>query len=157
MISGDRFMPQSLSNILIHLIWSTKGRHPWLQPVIREKTHAFLAGAVRKCDCEAYRVGGVVDHVHLAVRLSRNLSVADLVKEIKTASSKWIKTLDASLTEFSWQKGYGVFSLGISQKDALLLYIENQEEHHRTQTFQDECRTFLATYGVDYDERYVWD
>ena len=84
-------MPQSLSNILIHLIWSTKDRHPWLEPRIRDETHAFLASAVRQCDCEAYRVGGVSDHVHLAVRLSRTLSVADLVKEIKTASSNWLK------------------------------------------------------------------
>jgi REP element-mobilizing transposase RayT len=78
-------MPQSLFNILIHLIWSTKDRHPRLEPGIREKTHAFLAGAVRQCDCEAYRVGGVADHVHLAVRLSRTLSVADLVMPLVPA------------------------------------------------------------------------
>ena len=84
-------MPQSLSNIIIHLIWSTKDRHPWLESDIREKMHAFLAGAVRQCGCEAYRVGGVADHVHLAVRLSRTLCVADLVKEVKSASSKWLK------------------------------------------------------------------
>ena len=101
-------MPQSLSNILIHLIWSTKDRHPWLEPGIREKTHAFLAGVVRQCDCEAYRVGGVADHVHLAVRLSRTLSVADLVKEVKTASSKWLKAQDPAFAEFYWQQGYGV-------------------------------------------------
>ena len=127
-------MPQSLSNILIHLIWSTKDRHPWLEPGIREKTHAFLA-----------------------VRLSRTLSVADLVKEIKTASSKWVKTQDASLHDFAWQQGYGVFSVGMSQKETLLHYIDNQEEHHRTRTFQDEYRAFLTKYGIDYDERYVWD
>ena len=116
-------MPQSLSNILIHLIWSTKDRHPWLEPGIREKTHAFLAGAVRQCDCEAYRVGGVADHVHLAVRLSRTLSVADLVKEVKTASSKWLKTQDPAYGDFFWQQGYGVFSVGMSQKETLLDYI----------------------------------
>lgn len=81
----SKTMPQSLSNILIHLIFSTKGRHPWLDSSIRGETHAFLAGAVRQCGCEAYRVGGVEDHVHLAIRISRTLSVADLVKEIKTA------------------------------------------------------------------------
>ena len=150
-------MPQSLSNILIHLIWSTKDRHPWLNPGIREKTHAFIAGAVRQCDCEAYRVGGVADHVHLAVRLSRTLSVADLVKEVKTASSKWVKTQDATFHEFAWQQGYGVFSVGMSQKETLLHYIETQEEHHRTRTFQDEYRDFLTKYGIEYDERYVWD
>ena len=150
-------MPQSLSNILIHLIWSTKDRHPWLEPGIREKTHAFLAGAVRQCDCEAYRVGGVADHVHLAVRLSRTLSVADLVKEVKTASSKWLKAQDPAFTDFYWQLGYGAFSVGMSQKETLLHYIDTQEEHHRTRTFQDEYRDFLKKYGIDYDERYVWD
>ena len=100
-------MSQSLSNILIHLIWSTKDRHPWLAAGIREKTHAFLAGAVRQCDCEAYRAGGVADHVHLAVRLSRTLSVADLVKEVKTASSKWLKAQDPAFNDFHWQLGYG--------------------------------------------------
>ena len=150
-------MPQSLSIILIHLIWSTKDRRPWLEPRIRERTHAFLAGAVRQCDCEAYRVGGVEDHVHLAVRLSRTLSVADLVKEVKTASSKWVKTQDASLQDFAWQQGYGVFSVGMSQKETLLNYIDNQEEHHRTRTFKDEYRDFLTKYGIEYDERHVWD
>jgi putative transposase len=150
-------MPQSLSNILIHLIWSTKDRHPWLTPGIREKAHAFLAGAVRQCDCEAYRVGGVADHVHLAVRLSRTLSVADLVKEVKTASSKWLKEQDPAFTGFYWQQGYGAFSVGMSQKETLLHYIDTQEEHHRTRPFQDEYRDFLKKYGIDYDERYVWD
>jgi putative transposase len=150
-------MPQSLSNILIHLIWSTKDRHPWLEPGICEKTHAFLAGVVRQCDCEAYRVGGVADHVHLAVRLSRILSVADLVKEVKTASSKWLKEQNLAFTSFYWQQGYGAFSVGISQKETLLHYIDTQEEHHRTRTFQDEYRAFLTKCGIDYDERYVWD
>lgn len=150
-------MPQSLSNILIHLIWSTKDRHPWLEPGIREKTHAFLAGAVRQCDCEAYRVGGVADHLHLAVRLSRTLSVADLVKEVKTASSKWLKAQNPAFADFFWQQGYGAFSVGMSQKETLLHYIDTQEEHHRTHTFHDEYRAFLKKYGIDFDERYVWD
>lgn len=150
-------MPQSLSNILIHLIWSTKDRHPWLEPGIREKTHAFLAGAVRQMDCEAYRVGGVADHVHLAVRLSRTLSVADLVKETKTASSKWLKTQDPAFKDFYWQQGYGAFSVGMSQKETLLHYIDTQEEHHRMRIFQDEYRDILQKYEIEYDERYVWD
>ena len=150
-------MPQSLSNILIHLIWSTKDRHPWLHGDLREKTHAFLAGTVRQCDCEAYRVGGVADHVHLAIRLSRTQSVAELVKNVKAASSKWLKSEDAKLSKFSWQQGYGAFSIGMSQKDALIDYIDRQEAHHHKQSFQDEYRQFLEKYAVDYDERYVWD
>ncbi len=150
-------MPQSLSNILIHLVWSTKDRHPWLKPGIRERTHAFLAGAVRQCDCEAYRVGGVVDHVHLAVRLSRTLCVADLVREAKSASSKWLKTQDPAFHDFRWQLGYGAFSLGMRHREVLFRYIDNQDRHHRTRTFQDEYRDFLKRYGIEHDERYVWD
>lgn len=150
-------MPQSLSSILLHLIFSTKDRHPWLETGIREKTHAFLAGAVRHCGCEAYRVGGVADHVHLAIGLSRTLAVADLVKEIKTASNKWLKAQDDSFQKFSWQNGYGIFSVGMSQKETLLHYIDTQEEHHRTQSFQDEYRAFLNKYAIEFDERYVWD
>jgi REP element-mobilizing transposase RayT len=150
-------MPQSLSNILLHLIFSTKDRRPWLEDGIRQKTHAFLAGTVRQSECEAYRVGGVADHVHLAIRLSRTLSVADLVKEIKIASSKWVKLQDDTLHEFAWQQGYGVFSVGMSQKETLLHYIDNQEQHHRTRSFQDEYRDFLKKYEIEYDERYVWD
>jgi REP element-mobilizing transposase RayT len=95
--------------------------------------------------------------VHLAVLLSRNLSVADLVKEIKTASSKHVKLQDASLQDFAWQQGYGVFSVGMSQKETLLHYIDTEEEHHRTRTFQEEYRDFLKKYGIECDERYVWD
>ena len=150
-------MPQSLSNILLHLVFSTKDRRPWLDDSVCERLHAFLSGAVRQVGCEAYRVGGVEDHVHLAVRLSRTLSVADLVKEIKTASSKWLKTQGDSRREFSWQQGYGAFSIGMSQKAALLQYIDSQEQHHRACSFQDEYRAFLVKYGIEYDERYVWD
>ena len=150
-------MPQSLSHLLVHLIWSTKDRHAWLETSIREKFHAFLAGAVRQCDCEAYRIGGVADHVHLAVRLSRTVSVADTVKSVKTASSKWLKAQDPAFTTFHWQHGYGAFSVGMNQKEALFHYIDSQEKHHHTQTFQDEYRDLLKKYGIDYDERYVWD
>lgn len=150
-------MPQSLSNILLHLIFSTKDRQPWLDEGIREKTNAFLAGAVRQCGCEAYRVGGVADHVHLAIGLSRTHTVADLIREIKTASGKWLNAQEGSHHNFSWQNGYGVFSLGMSQKDALLHYIENQEKHHKSLTFQDEYRALLNKYGIEFDERYVWD
>ena len=150
-------MPQSLSYILVHLIFSTKDRYPWLVSGIRQHTHAFLAGTVRQCHCEAYRVGGVADHVHVAIGLSRTVAVADLVKEIKAASSKWVKLQDNSLKDFAWQQGYGAFSVGMSQKDSLLHYIDHQEEHHKTRTFQVEFRAILTKYGIDYDERYVWD
>jgi len=150
-------MSQSLSCVLLHVVFSTRERTPWLDDALRPDVHAFLAGAVRTCECEAYRVGGVADHVHLAIRLSRTLSIANLVQQVKSASSKWIKEQDMDLSQFAWQKGYGAFSVGMSQKEALVTYIDQQEEHHKFQSFQDEYRKFLKKYGIDFDERYVWD
>ena len=150
-------MPQSLSLVIVHLIFSTKDRHPVLDPDLRPKVHAYLATVARGIGCEAYRVGGVADHVHLAIRLSRAVTIADLVQELKTASSRWVKTQSPGLTAFSWQRGYACFSVGPSDLEALRHYIDHQEEHHRTRTFQEEFRAFLRKYGVAYDEAYVWD
>ena len=150
-------MPQSLSLVIIHVIFSTKDRHPFLASDTRPKLHAYLASVARNIGCEAYRVGGVADHVHLAIRLSRTVTIADLVQELKTASSKWVKTQSPDLAAFSWQRGYGCFSVGPSDLEALRQYIDTQEEHHRKRTFQDEFRSFLKKYGVEYDEAYVWD
>lgn len=151
-------MPQSLSNITLHVVFSTKNRHPWLISPIRESLHAYMATVVRGLDrCECYRAGGVEDHVHLAIRLARAVTVADLVERIKTTSSRWLKGQDASLKQFAWQKGYGAFSVFHPHLHHLLHYIDGQEEHHRKVTFQDEYRQFLKEYEVDHDERYVWD
>ncbi len=150
-------MPQSLSYLLTHIVFSTKDRVPVLNAAVRPALHAYLATVARNADCECFRAGGVADHVHLAIRLSRTLTMAKLVEELKTSSSKWLKTQTPELAIFAWQRGYGAFSVGPSDLDALLLYIDNQEEHHRTRTFQDEYRAFLTKYGIEYDERYVWD
>jgi REP element-mobilizing transposase RayT len=150
-------MPQSLSVLLIHVVFSTKDRTPLLGPEIGPALHAYLATVARNADCECFRVGGVADHVHLAIRLARTVTVAALIEELKTSSSKWLKTQSPSLATFAWQRGYGAFSVGPRDRDALLQYIDGQEEHHRTRTFQEEYRAFLEKYGVAYDERYVWD
>ena len=128
-----------------------------LDPDMRPKLHAYLATVARNAGCECYRAGGVADHVHLAIRLSRTLTIADLVENLKTASSKWLKTQSPDLAVFSWQRGYGCFSVGPTDLDSLCAYIDNQEEHHRTRTFQEEFRVFLKKYGVEHDEAYVWD
>jgi REP element-mobilizing transposase RayT len=150
-------MPQSLSFLLTHVIFSTKGRAPLLGVTIRPALHAYLATVARNADCECYRVGGVADHVHLAVRFSRTITAAKLVEELKTTSSKWLKTQSPDLAGFSWQRGYGAFSVGPANLDELRRYIDNQEEHHRIHTFQEEYLTFLAKYKIEYEERYVWD
>jgi putative transposase len=104
-----------------------------------------------------YRVCGVADHVHLAIRRSRTSNVSDLVKEIKSSSSKWLKTKSQGLAKFEWQKGYGAFSVGPKDLNALIAYIDAQQVHHAKQSFQDEFRAFLRQYGVEFDERYLWD
>ena len=119
--------------------------------------HAYLATVLRNYDCETLIVGGVEDHVHSLFALSRNYSIAHIVKEIKRTSSAWIKVKSQTQKKFHWQLGYGAFSVSQSHLDQVTRYIERQEEHHRKGTFQAEFRAFLKKYLVEYDERYVWD
>ena len=150
-------MPQSLANILVHVVFSTKDRTECLDENIRPKIHRYLATVVRKMGCDCPRVGGTADHVHLAVHLSRTVTIAKLVEKVKTSSSKWVKTESPIMTQFAWQRGYGAFSVGAGDLEALIQYIDNQEEHHRTRTFQEEYRAFLVKNGEEFDERFVWD
>ena len=150
-------MPQSLSLLIVHIIFSTKDRFPSLGPAMRPRLHAYLATVSRDARCEAYRVGGTADHVHLAVRLCRTIAVATLVEKLKTSSSKWLKKQQPELNRFAWQGGYGAFSVSPGELQALVAYIENQEEHHRVRTFQEEYLALLKQSGVQFDERYLWD
>ena len=150
-------MAQSLARILLHLVFSTKNREPWLDAKLRPRVFAYLAEVGREMGCEVYRVGGTADHVHMAMQLPRTLAAADFVKKVKATSSVWIKATGEHHAGFSWQAGYGAFSLGASQLADLTIYIDQQEEHHRIKGFQEEYRNFLKKYGVEYDERYVWE
>src|SRR6266545_7062271 len=129
-------MPQSLARIWVHLIFSTKDRHPFLSDKpLRTDTHAYLATVLRSHECETLIVGGVEDHVHALFALSRNYSISEIVKEIKRTSSRWVKE-QAAHKRFGWQGGYGAFSVSQSQLEQVIRYIEQQEEHHRRATFQ---------------------
>jgi REP element-mobilizing transposase RayT len=151
-------MSQSLAQIYLHLVFSTKNRKPFLQnQSLRDELHAYLGGTCNNLGCPVLRVGGVADHVHVACRLGRTISVSDLVKELKRESSKWIKTNSPDLRDFFWQNGYGAFSISPSHVELLRTYIANQEEHHRVVTFQEEFRGLLRKYGIEWDEKYVWD
>ena len=151
-------MAQSLARLWTHLIFSTKNRFPFLSDtVLRSEMHAYLATMLRNHDCETLIVGGVEDHAHALFTLSRTLSIASVVKEVKRTSSSWIKGNSRKLSKFHWQGGYAAFSVSQSNLQQVIRYIENQEEHHKRVTFQDEFRAFLKAYGVEYDERYVWD
>jgi putative transposase len=124
---------------------------------MRPRLHAYLAEVARGLGCEAYRVGGVADHVHLALTLPRTVTQSDLIKELKTSSNHWLGRQEVRYAGFAWQRGYGIFSVGKSQLDALIDYFDKQEKHHRVKTFQDEFRTLLERYAIRYDEAYVWD
>jgi REP element-mobilizing transposase RayT len=151
-------MPQSLSYVHLHLIFSTKNREPWLRdPGLRGEMHAYLGGVSKELDCPPIAIGGVEDHVHMLARFGRGTTQSDWVKELKRVSSKWIKERHPRMADFAWQSGFGVFSVSPSSMDSVVRYIENQEEHHRKQGFQDEFRAFLTKHRITWDERYVWD
>jgi REP element-mobilizing transposase RayT len=150
-------MPQSLSAILIHLVFSTKNREPFITPAVETELHPYMAKVFRELKSPSLAINGTSDHLHILFSLGRVIKVADLVEEVKTESSKWIKTKGREFRNFHWQAGYGAFSIGQSNVGVLKRYISNQKLHHRRITFQDEYRKFLKSYGIDYDERYVWD
>ena len=147
-------MPQSLSSVLIHLVFSTKNREKYITEESEIELQKYLATTFRACDSPALLVGGDADHLHSLFALSRTWAIADLVREVKASSSKMMKS---KVGEFQWQAGYGAFSIGQSGVVGVKQYIANQKEHHRKFSFQDEFRMLCDKYEVEYDERYVWD
>jgi REP element-mobilizing transposase RayT len=151
-------MAQSLAKILVHTVFSTKERRPFLRDAaLRDELHRYLGGILMNLDCQPVIAGGVEDHVHLLCALSKTRDAAAMVKEVKRGSSIWLKTKGPDLSDFAWQNGYGMFSIGFSQIEAVRKYIEGQAEHHRRVSFQDELRELLRRYEMEFDERYVWD
>jgi len=150
-------MPQSLSNIILHIIFSTQYRAPMIPTEQAADLYRYLAAIARAHGCPAHRIGGTENHVHICCSLARTLTCAKLVEEIKTGSSKWMKLQLPQAAGFAWQHGYGAFSVGESQLETLKRYIENQPKHHARFSFEEELREMLRRYGVSYDERYIWD
>ena len=148
-------MPQSLAQVAVHLVFSTKHREPFIRPDCRDRTFSYLAGTLNALDCPVVLVGGVADHVHLLFGLSRTLAMSKVVEEVKKASSKWAK--EHLHPAFYWQSGYGIFAVSSDDVSAVREYVATQEEHHRTHTFQDEYRELLRLNRTAWDERYVWD
>ena len=148
-------MAQSLSNVIVHVIFSTKDRISFFNADTKCRMHAYIATIIRDMNANAFRVGGTNDHIHIAASLPRTVSQSDFVRKVKSESSKWIKT--EGVDDFYWQRGYGIFSLGFSSMDGLIKYIDNQEEHHKKKTFKEEYILFLEKYNVPYDEKYVWE
>ena len=150
-------MAQTLVRLYVHIIFSTKHR----QRIILEKDEpqlfAYIGGIMNNNESKLLAAGGDADHVHLLSSMSKKIGLSELVGDVKRDSSSWIKTLDRHYSRFHWQDGYGAFSVGHTQLNQVKRYIARQKEHHAKVSFKDEFRYFLKKYGVDYDERFIWD
>jgi REP element-mobilizing transposase RayT len=144
--------------LLLHLVFSTKNHKPFLaESDSRKRICAFITGICKTLDSSVIAANGTEDHLHILFAISRKHAIAEIVREIKSRSSKWIKEEFDALGDFAWQSGYGIFSVSQSKRDQVVRYIQNQEEHHRKTTFKDEFRKLLELHGIAYDEKYVWD
>ena len=150
-------MGQSLFVNYSHIVFSTKGRIPLIQPPHEIALYRYLAKVANEHGCHALEVGGHADHVHLLCRLSAKIAPMNLIMALKSHSSKWMKTNGDGSEKFYWQDGYGAFSVSPTEIGRVQLYIQEQHEHHRTRTFKEEYVLFLKKYKVEYDERYLWD
>jgi REP element-mobilizing transposase RayT len=150
-------MGQSLVKNYLHIVFSTKYRQPLIQESIEEELYSYLGGICNNLECHVIKVGGYTDHIHILCMLSKKEALMKLLEELKSHSSKWMKTKGAAYSNFSWQNGYGAFSVNPAEVERVIQYIANQKEHHRKKAFQTEYQEFLEKYEVAYDERYVWE
>ncbi|QDU61917.1 Transposase IS200 like protein [Planctomycetes bacterium Pan216] len=149
-------MPSTMTNLLYHLVFSTKGREPMITDTLRPGLAAYMGGIIRGDGGVLLAEGGMPDHIHLLASCSASVSVADMLRTIKSKSSKWVNEREHRTTRFAWQTGYGAFTVSQSQMRTVERYIQNQEEHHRTTSFQDEYRSLLRKHGIEFVERYLW-
>jgi REP element-mobilizing transposase RayT len=149
-------MGQSLAKLYLHLTFSTKDRYPFIETEWEEKLYAYIAGILKNLESPSLIVNGNKDHIHVLFVLSKNIALAKVVEIVKKESSKWIKSEGFS-NKFSWQTGYACFSVSSSKIETIKKYIQNQIEHHKKQSFQNEIRVFLNEYEIKFDERYIWN
>jgi putative transposase len=150
-------MSQSLAQLYIHLLFSTKHRKHLIIESIQTELFSYMGGILKNIECFPLQIGGMTDHIHVLCCLSKKITLIKMIEELKRSSSKWIKTKGESFTNFYWQDGYGAFSVGHTQIEDVTKYIQNQKEHHKKVSFQDEYRNFLKKYDIEFDERYIWD
>jgi putative transposase len=140
----------------MHIVFSTRNRMPFITSVVEQDLHRYLGGICNSLGCNTIQVGGYTDHVHILCLLSKKIALMQLVQELKSSSSKWIKTRGSNFQDFYWQTGYGAFSVRYSDVDVVVRYIENQHIHHSKMTFKDEYRAILTKNQFEWDERFVW-
>jgi putative transposase len=150
-------VPGTYSQILLHVVFSTKHRQPFIGPGIAERLYPYMGGIIRAEKGVLYDIGGIEDHVHLYLRWRTDASISDLMRTVKARSSKWVHETFPTLASFAWQEGYSVFSVSKSQEDAVKRYIAGQAEHHKKEDFKSELLRLLRAHGVEFDERYVFE
>lgn len=149
-------MASTLTNLVYHIVFSTKGRVPMITPAIRSELHRYMGGIIKGEGGILLKIGGTVDHVHLVVKLSPVHALSDIMRKLKGNSSKWVNEHQQLTGKFGWQGGYGAFTVSESQIAAVIRYVDDQENHHRKMSFKDELLRILKRHHVDYDERYLW-
>ena len=150
-------MASSFSNILIHVVFSTKHREPLIADAWRGELQSYMSSVAGNLDCPPLAINSVPDHVHILLPLARTVTIGDVVRDIKVASSKWVGKRGLSATPFAWQTGYGAFSVSESHSDAVKNYIQNQAEHHKKMSFRDEFLTLLRRNRMAFDEKYIFE
>jgi putative transposase len=150
-------MAQSLADIILHIVFSTKSRQPMIQAEIESELYPYLNTICQNLNSPMIRINGVSDHVHILLSLGRTISVSKLIEELKSQSSRWIKTKGPQYRDFAWQNGYGGFSVSRTNVEGVIKYVTNQKEHHKKIGFKEEFLAMLDRAGIEYDERYLWD
>jgi putative transposase len=150
-------MGGTYNNIRLHVVFSTKNREPWIQPLLQERLYPFIGGIVREQSGKLMEIGGIPDHLHLLIGWRTDESISTLLRHIKSRSSAWVHETYPNMPYFRWQEGYGVFSVSHSQVQTVSKYIQNQADHHQVKTFKEEFIALLKAHDIEYDERYIFD
>jgi len=150
-------MVQSLSFVPVHLVFSTKNRKPFIIPELENRLYSNLSTIASDLKCDPFEINGMPDHVHLLLLLSRTITQSDLAEKLKSNSSRWFKTIDPRVSDFSWQGGFGIFGVDSSSFDRHRQYIVDQKKHHESQEFKSEYTKMLNRYKIKYDEKFLWD
>lgn len=150
-------MSKSYCNLLYHIVFSTKDRTPWLKSEIRSRVHLYLGGSIKQEEGIALLVGGAEEHIHILAKLRQDKAISDVLRDIKANSSGWVHETFEGLSAFSWQAGYGAFTVSQSQVERVRSYIAGKEEHHKKVSFKDEFVALLKAHRVEYDGRYLWE
>jgi REP element-mobilizing transposase RayT len=150
-------MPQSFVSLHCHLVFSTQGCRPWIDAKLQSSLFEYFGGIARTHVSTLVAAGGMPDHVHLLVSLGKTIAVSDLLRELKSGTSRWVHETRPALAEFAWQSGYGAFAVSFSETDCVRHYLATQDEHHRRHTFQEDFLALLVRHQFEYDERYLWD